>query len=258
MKLKNLAVTTVGLMGLGTFANAGPAAPESVPPAPPAPMSSGLFDEFGAELSFGYDSNYIFRGVDYGENLVWTGLDLAVPLTQGSQPVELNLGAWYASLADTAYDELNLLAGLGTSIGGFDVGLGYMFYYFPMDSSDANEVGLTVGRSVNLGAALGLDIGAGAYYDFETEGWYWEAAVETEFEISEHVSLVPGALISWADSYYGISGGNHVALTLKLPIQLTPTATLTPYIAGNLPYDKLDDAGEDDQVYGGVSLSISF
>ncbi|MNC97153.1 hypothetical protein D3C83_147140 [compost metagenome] len=55
-----------------------------------------------------------------------------------------------------------------------------------------------------------------------------------------------------------MSGFNHIKEGVSLPIKLTSTATLTPYIAGNIPIDSLEDNGEDDQVYGGISLSVSF
>jgi hypothetical protein len=45
---------------------------------------------------------------------------------------------------------------------------------------------------------------------------------------------------------------------LSLPIKLTSTATLTPYIAGNFPLGDLDDLGEDSRVYGGIALSVAF
>ncbi len=72
------------------------------------------------------------------------------------------------------------------------------------------------------------------------------------------ISLVPGVLISFGSDYYGVDGGNTIRPSLAMPIKLTKTATLTPYIAGNLPYDSLDSLGEDSRVYGGVALSVTF
>jgi hypothetical protein len=76
--------------------------------------------------------------------------------------------------------------------------------------------------------------------------------------------LVPGAGIGYAIDYswhvagLQADGFTAINLSLALPIKLTKNAVLTPYIAGNLPVDALDDAGEDAIVFGGVKLSVSF
>ncbi|HEY2573244.1 MAG TPA: hypothetical protein VGH65_04215, partial [Verrucomicrobiaceae bacterium] len=58
--------------------------------------------------------------------------------------------------------------------------------------------------------------------------------------------------------YYGVNGGETIKPSLAAPIKLTKTATLTPYIAGNIPFGSLNSNGEDARVYGGVSLSVTF
>lgn len=228
--------------------------PMSAPLAPtpaPLPASGGLVDEIGAEISFGYDSVYMFRGVDFGESLVWTDVNLTLPLADS---LELNVGAWYAGLADEDYSELDLYAGLTYNIDdSLSVGLGYTHYYYPRSDDDYGEVGVTLGYSIS-----GVDLGVGYYYDLEIEGSYYEVGASYEIALSDSVSLVPGVVVGFGDDYYGVSGGSHVGLSLGLPIKLTSTATLTPYVAGNLPIDSLDSAGEDDQVYGGIALTVTF
>ena len=54
------------------------------------------------------------------------------------------------------------------------------------------------------------------------------------------------------------SGFNNFFARLDLPIQLTSSATLTPYIATSVAIDWLEDAGESDYFWGGVSLSVDF
>ena len=54
---------------------------------------------------------------------------------------------------------------------------------------------------------------------------------------------------------------NHAAVFLKAPIALKENVTLTPYVAVNFPLDGVDDVTfntQDDEVYGGVSLSVGF
>ncbi|MEZ5323554.1 MAG: hypothetical protein R3F19_00590 [Verrucomicrobiales bacterium] len=253
MKLKSFALTSLSVLSGAMIASAGDpvSAPMSPMPSSPAPATGGLVDEIGAEISFGYDSVYMFRGVDFGDSLLWTDVNLTLPLADS---LELNVGAWYAGLADDDYTELDLYAGLTYNINdSFSVGVGYTHYYFPRSNADYGEVGATLGYSI-----AGVDLGLGYYYDFEVDGSYYELGASYEIALSDSVSLVPGAVVGFGDDYYGVSGGNQVGLTLGLPIKLTGTATLTPYVAYNLPIDSLDDAGEDDQVYGGVSLAVTF
>jgi len=247
---KNKFATTVGTLGCAAILAAAPVkAGEPVVPAP-APASS----EIGAEVSVGYDTHYIFRGFNIGENLIWAGVDLGVPISDG---LSLNLGTWYGSLAEDSYDELNLLAGLSYQVGSIELGVGAIWYYFPQGSNggtrgidDALELGATVGTSVGP-----VDLGLGYYYDLEEEGSYIELGASTTIKISDKIGLVPATSISYADDYFGVNGFNAVGARLSLPIALTDRATLTPYIAATW---EIDGSGQDDEVYGGVSLSVSF
>ncbi len=246
MKFKSFAIQLSGVFGFAAIAAAGP---YEAPPKGPIMIED---EPLGFEVGIGYDSKYVFRGVDFGDHSVWGSLDYAMPITDS---VELGLGLWYETIADEgdSFEELDLIAGLTFSLGAVDLGLGLLWYYFPDDSSDALELASSVGTSVGP-----VDLGAGVAYDFETEGWYFELSAESTIELTDSIALVPGALVSYADSYYGVSGWNNVGLSLALPIALTDAATLTPYVAGSLAIDSLEDLGESDHFYGGVSLSVSF
>ena len=242
-------------MGCAAFLAAAPVKAGTPVEAPPMPEPAPAI---GAEVSVGYDTHYIFRGFNSGENLIWGGVDVGVPL--GAEGLSMNLGTWYGSLADDPYDELNLLAGLAYDLGGFELGLGAIWYYYPQGGDgdglgidDAFELGASIGSSF-----AGFDVGLGYYYDFEADGSYIELGAEKTFELSDRLGLTLGGVIAYGDDYYGVSGFNNVGLSLALPIALTDTATLTPYVAGSIAIDALEDNGEDDHIYGGVSLSVSF
>ena len=248
MKIRSLAATTASILGCSVLIALSPAKAGEVAP-------QGGFDtqepfSLGAEVSVGYDSSYIFRGVDFGDNLIWGDVNIAMPLTD---TVELSLGTWYASLADSDYDELNVYGGISVDLGAFELGLGATWYYFPTGGDDIFEPGVSLGTSVGP-----LDLSLGYYYDTDVDGSYIELAAESTIELTDTISLVPGVSVSYGDDYYGVSGFNNVGLSLALPIALTDTATLTPYIAGSIAIDKLEDNGEDDHLYGGISLSVSF
>jgi len=264
MKLNLLLVPLVSA-GFALAAHAGTVgkATELVqPPAEAAPL--------GVTLTVGYDTDYIFRGVEFAKNLVSGSIDYVLPI---DQTFSLDLNAWYGASANAeaapfaggdSYGELDLsptlLAKLGNS--GVTLGLKYTWYHYMMNAhhfvEDVNELGGTIAYSAFANTPYQLDLTAGAYHDWTADGWYFEYAVSHTFVITSWLSLQPGVLISHASHYYGVDGGNHFKPWLAAPIKLTKTATLTPYIAGNLPYGSLDDNGEKSRVYGGVALSVTF
>ncbi len=226
------------------------------PPAPPAP-AIGLFDTVGATVDIGYDTHYFFRGFLISEQNVWGQVALSLPL---AEKLSLGLGAWYTSSADISYDELNLNAGVSYDAGFAKFGFGYTRYEFFDGSAgegngidSADEVGATV--SLPLGM---VNLGAGYYYDFEAEGSYIEAGIDAPIAVTDNFSIVPAALISYGVDYYSDETNfQHIKLALSFPIKLTATATLTPYVAGNIALDTTEDF-TDDEIYGGVKLSVSF
>lgn len=222
----------------------------------------------GATLTIGYDTNYIFRGVQFAENLVSGSLDWVIPF---DKTFSLDLNAWYGASADASaapfagghsYGELDLSPTLLAKLGPVTLGLKYTWYHYMMNArhfiDDVNELGLTLAYSAFQNSPYQLDFAAGAYHDWTADGWYFEYSVSHTFTITSWLSLQPGVLISHASHYYGVSGGNTIKPWLSAPIKLSKTATLTPYIAGNLPYGALDDLGEEKRVYGGVALSVTF
>ena len=125
---------------------------------------------------------------------------------------------------------------------------------------DGHEVGLTVATSAGP-----INIGVGGYYDFAIEGYYFEVAANTEIKVTENFSIVPGANIgyaidySWHDLDFTGDGFAKVGVSIAFPIKLAANATLTPYVAANFPMDALDGSNVDqEEVYGGVSLSVRF
>ncbi len=272
MKLNALrkvgALSAVSAISLG-YAVAGPMTPApvvdsgTVPPPPPIDSGGGLWDSVGATLSVGVDSDYIFRGVDLGQNYVWSQLDLSVPI---GETVELALGAWYTSAFNDEENELDLYASLGFDFGAWGLEVGYTHYDYPNGwlGDGSSNGGETNEAYISAGTTLwALDLAIAYYYDFDLEVHYVEATAATTFELTPYVSLDPSIGVSYIDlDDSGVSddsGWNHFFARLELPIALTESATLTPYIATSVALDYLeDDAGENDYFYGGVSLSVDF
>jgi hypothetical protein len=271
MKLNSLkkisALATVSAVSLGV-AVAGPSTPAPTPapidsgsvppPPPPSGGGGGLFDSMGMTLSAGYDTDYIWRGYDLGHDFAWTALDLSIPL---GDSLEASLGVWYTdTFDDDSNNEVNYYASLGQDFGAFGVEIGYTHYAYPDagNGPESNEAYISAGTTVGP-----LDVSLAYYHDFDLEVSYVEAAATTSIPLSSAVSLDPSVGISYADiddAPAGVedSGFNHFFARLDLSIQLTDSATLTPYVATSSALDVAEDFGEDDYLWGGVSLSVDF
>jgi hypothetical protein len=264
MKLNSLliAALSVTLAGSGF---AGTAAPDTSKGGKCCqPVAPAADEGLGFTVGVGYDTDYIFRGVEFARHLVSGSIDYVMPITPA---LSLDLNAWYgASAGDHAapfagggsYGELDLSAWLQYEVcKDTKIGVKYTWYDYVGNAGktvkDISEVGITITTKL-----YDFDLGAGAYYDWTAAGEYYEASVSRTFEINSWLSIQPGVLVSFASHYYGVSGGNHVKPWLAFPIKLSKTATLTPYVAGNLPYGSLNNLGEKKRVYGGVALSVTF
>ncbi|HUF62113.1 MAG TPA: hypothetical protein VMN36_08555 [Verrucomicrobiales bacterium] len=286
--------TALGAAGLLAVpaALAGPLPPppmEPVPPPPPPPVEYGaLWDDMGATLSAGWDSDYVWRGLDLGETLIWTDLNLNFDLDDwggwgdwGDKPddddfdLDLNIGAWYADIhsagtSDLIDQELDLYAGFTIGLGPVDLNFGYIYYFFDSDANEFHE------GYVGLGVAVGpLDLGLTGFYEIETESIYIQFTAEMPIALTSWMDLRPGFVASYRDGndgylIYNDSDFNHIGVSLALDIRLTPSATLSPYIAyvHQFEGDEDDDifldeddfafGQHEDKFYGGVKLSVTF
>lgn len=210
---------------------------------------------FKGSLSTGYDSSYIFRGSNLSDDdgLVWT--NLAVTLFD-----HLNLSAWYADVPESDYSELDLTASVTYSVGIVDLSGGLTWYYFPDADEDAEDDTFEpfVSANVNIGDTVDWFNYVG--YDTEEDGWYFYTAVSAGFAVTDFLTITPLAGIAYGIDYYADEDGddfNHIDLRLTASFAITDTVTLSPYIAGAIPLDAIDDS-QDDELYGGVALSVSF
>ncbi|NOY00605.1 MAG: hypothetical protein GXP30_12850 [Verrucomicrobia bacterium] len=249
MKIKTLLITAIGAFAIANVnAGDGKIVEEVM-----------IVEETNASIAVGYNTSYIFRGVNYGDNQVTAQIDYDIPNTP------LAIGAWYGNptqgrgLNPAQTDELDLYATVSHSFGSVEAWLGYTAYLFPetgggrLGNSSTNEVGTGIVTSAGP-----IDLAVSAYYDFNIEGWYVDATAGHSFDISDIVSLELSAGISYQNDYFSAGGDfNSVLVVAALPIALTDTATLRPYVAGNFALSAIDSF-QDDQIFGGISLSVAF
>lgn len=255
---KAILVAIIGVFAIS--ANAGDWGKAPVPAK--APIEECL--DIGGEISSGYMSDYIFYGVRFARDSVWTDVNY----TFDNLIIPVNVGVWYLNGIDPVdYDELDIYASVELgSFAGFDASLGYVHYFFPETGADSNgEIGLDLSRSLGI-----VDVALETNYNLWLEGWYHQVGIEKTFGISDNVSLVVGAGLGYSDNYFAganNSGWNHYYVSAALPIELNCRATLTPYVGynggpGGYVVDGFSgiENGDDqsDILHGGVSLSVSF
>ena len=243
MKIRNIAAKTTAVLGCSALLALVPAV---------AGDHAAAGEDLGAEVSVGYDTDYIFRGANLGQDLLWSDVNVSTSLSDG---LGLNIGAWYANPTDAGDDELDIYAGVSTDLGGMSLDLGTTYYYYP---------GATGSNTLEFGAALGTSVGAfdlslGVYHDIDTENTYVELGAGTSFDLTDNISLDLGATIgNNQDEVVGgqADGLTAVTITVGAPIGLTDNASLTPYLGINAGLEDNQDAG--DEIFSGISLSVGF
>lgn len=202
----------------------------------------------GAYLTIegGVWSDFIFRGRELGDTSGDARAELIFPLGDNAS---LSLGGRYVGGDD--YEQSEGFAAVQQGFGAVTLAAGYRF--LGMDAGDRHELGLMLGTQI-----AGLDWMLSLFHDTEFSGEYIELAARKTWSLNEPVSLaLSGGISAVSDYWVPGSGFNHAFLRLDMPVSVREGVTLTPWIAGNFPVDKLDDI-QSDEVYGGVSLRLDF
>lgn len=208
---------------------------------------------FTGSVAVGYETTYLFRGVDFGDHAPWASIDINYALNNN---MSIDLGTWYINPTQNpvASDELDVYAFLNFPLWVFDASIGATWFYFAETDSEALEGDFSIAYSVgNL-----FDLGLLTVYDETTDGWYFELAASKGIPLTDCLTLGLGAGIGYGLEYYGVEGWNHAFATAGLTYALTSTAALDLYIGGNFVFDELEALGEDDDVHGGISVSVGF
>jgi len=235
---------------------------------------------WGAALSTGWDSLYMFRGVNvlrgdqsYGSSLYWTDLNVTWNITENDF---INVGAWQAfGIGNTAYKETDVYASYTHLFGNLSATLGYIFYYYGNSSQYQNELtaelaytielpaGITVTPSLayffNLGPEIGPDAGV-----VEPTSSYLLARIDAGIPLYKDIlSLAPWIAFGTSFDYNfksdgsTFTGANNLELGLGLPIQVNEIISLYVYGAYSTQWENL--AGTDANTFwGGGSVKFEF
>lgn len=242
MKL-NALLKTLGFLALAAApAIAGPTAPVKNPVAPLAPEN----DDLGINVSLGYDTNYIWRGLNFGQHWVRSAIDGSILLVggageDGAGSTSLNWDVQFGTLAgdqdhftpnfagggagngffDASFQRLQLGAAIEHDLGPVSIFAGYRYYRNMGDLSGPFVPGVGIGGmndgqevSVGLAAAVGpVDLRTSANYDFVNDSWYFDFDASSTFAVTEAISIQPffnigyGKNMNWQFDNNSILGG---------------------------------------------------
>lgn len=264
------AMAAASLMTVG-FAMAGT---ETAPAPAPAPApATGL----EGEVHIGYNTGYIWRGFELGNDMVEAGVDVAYDLGNG---FNWSAGAWYASFDSNSTvsggdDELDLYTEVSKDFGFATLSLGYIYYMNDTHSfaalkplnDDQQEVYFGLSRELFAGINGSLTY----YWDVEGDnGGYMELGFEKSFELTSCLTLDTGVKTGyfWEEGALG-----HVTAMVALNWNFAGNATISPYIAYSWELDDLEAVyspmgqpllgrvggiTEENQLFGGVKLTVKF
>jgi hypothetical protein len=290
MKL-NALLKTLGFLALAATPVVAGTAPAPKNPAPVQPVN----DDLGVNIGLGYHTNAVWRGANLGQHWIDGSLGGAIPLVEGTRLAwDVNYGSLagdqdhlaLAGARDMSWQRLQLGAAIQQDLGPVTLSAGYRYF---RNMGDFNTVGnMNDGQEVSLGLATALgpiNVASSANYDFVNDSWYFDLDLNTNIAVTDSISIVPFFNVGYGKNFNwqfnksnalipggnfggnGITGWTAISTGLRFPIKLNSRATLTPYIAGNLPLGTTSDliAGPavndtpfKSVLMGGVTLSVRF
>lgn len=216
--------------------------------------------EIESEFHVGYNSDYVFRGLNLGEDAYEYGLNFAGSSSSG---LDWSAGLWGVSPSGGVTGETDVYASVSKDLGEVSVAAGFTTYTY--EDGAAHDSELSLGIS---GEAYGLDVGATAFFGTEgavDEQVLIEGSLAQSYELNDTTNLNAGLVIGYVSDaglggYATDNGVAYYAVTLSLDVTLSDDISLSPYVAYvNGDGGTIADVGSiEDGVIGGVKVSMSF
>ena len=220
------------------------------------------------DLAVSYNTKYVFRGQDLGDDLYTYGIDVAGSDFCG---LDWSAGIWYANWdpGDDEFgnpfgdEELDIYGEVSKSFGNFTAALGFIRYVFP-DGNDEGNTEVYAGVSTEY---AGFALGATVYWNVDADSGsvtssgdlYYEVSAEYAYDISDKISASAGVTVGFQDLEIrgddDFDGYAHITATLGASYAVSENISVSPYIS----YSTADeDYANDGGFYGGVSVGYSF
>ena len=247
---------------------------------------------YGAALSTGWDSLYMFRGVNvlshgaygntsnYGSGIYWTDLSFTWNITPNDS---LTIGSWAAfGTSNTSYKEVDIYTSYTHTIGNLALSAGYIFYYVFPTGSDlySNELNVKAAYTIDAGfmtitpsIAYFFNLGPDAVDSnngiAKTAASYLQLRVDGSIPLyKDIVSLDPWVTFGTNFQYNGklngdgsydfFNGANNLEIGLAVPVKINEVITVSGYIAYSYAFYNLAGTTDPSTVYGGAKVTFSF
>jgi len=233
-----------------------------------------------ASADAGAFSKYIWRGFELSEDSIVIQPSVTVEYKGFSMNLWGNLDTDNKVTKECEFNETDLTLAYDTSIGDYDIGIGYIYYALDA-ANDPEEIYVSVcATACPLAPTLTI------YRDItEFIGWYLNLGISHSFEIKNGITLDLGGAVGYYhsddDDFVKVDGKgtptNHKyrefhdgQFSVGLTIPLDKYFTISPMIAYSFPLSgNADDlissynegigySYDSDYFFGGATLSIAF
>ena len=252
---------------------------------------------WSASLSTGWDSLYMFRGVnvlrdgvtgnEWDNGIQWTAASFTYNLTENDS---LTLSPWmgYGLASAQSYKEFDVALNYAHTIDALTLGLGYTFYDVMNGGHQnyANELNASVAYNLDLGFMkltpsvtyfynIGPDNGdydangvnrtdrgslssASSYLSLRLDG---SVAITDRLSLNPYVGYGINFRQNWEDTKE-FNGSNNVEYGVAAPFKINNTITVSAYIAQSIAFQELGNAVNSDTrqftTFGGAKVTFSF
>lgn len=233
-------------------------------------VAGNAMAEVEYELNTGYSNEYLFRGLNLGQDLIEVGADVKGEVSGFG----LSAGAWYGDIAnghvyglnDQSFNELDLYAAASRDFGWATGAIGYINRSYDTDDSavklpkslgsyfdSTQEIYFSLSRQF-----YGIDTSLTYYWGIEGDNdGYTELALNKAWELNGCLTLNTGGTLGFL-----VEQSDFTALTLKTSLDwgFAGTAKLSPFVAYSMSLcdDTTYYTNAKDQFVGGVMLSVGF
>jgi len=248
---------------------------------------------YAASLSTGWDSLYMFRGVNvlshgaygntsnYGSGIYWTDLEFDWNITPNDV---LAVGTWAAfGTSNTSYKEVDIYTSYTHTFGkDFALSAEYIFYYAFPTGYDlySNELNVKAAYTFHIGSAtvtpslayffnIGPDVIKSANGLAKSASSYLLLRVDGSVPIyKDIVSLAPWASYGTNFEYNArptssgaadfFNGANNIEIGLAVPVKINSVISVSGYAAYNYAFYNLAGTTSPSTVYGGAKVTFAF
>lgn len=246
---------------------------------------------WGAALSTGWDSLYMFRGVNvishgaygnnsnYGSGIYWTDLSFTWNITANDV---FTVGSWMAfGTSNTSYKEDDIYLNYTHTIGNLALSAGYIFYYvFPTGQNlYSNELNVKAAYNFNLGFMtvtpsiayyfnIGPDLGNGNGIA-KSAASYLLLRVDSNIPLYKDIIALAPYVAYGTNFQYNpkltssgtmdfFNGANNIELGLGLPIKVNNVISLYGYAAYSYAFSNLWGTTNPSTLWGGAKVTFAF